>query len=120
MADGRGSGTGEAGGGSSKLPGTFKEFVRRFPELGAAHEKVAKAVEGMGPLDAKGCALVKIGICVGAGLESALRSHVRRAMQAGATEGEIEQAVLLGMNTVGFPRTVMAWQWARQQIERGA
>ena len=47
------------------------------------------------------------------------RSHVRRAMQHGATEAEIEQAVLLAYNTVGFPRMVMGWQWARQQIARG-
>jgi hypothetical protein len=31
---------------------------------------------------------------------------------------EIEQAVLLGMNTRGFPSTVAAWQWAWEQIER--
>ena len=102
-----------------KLPGTFKEFITKFPELGQAHEQVAKAVEQVGPLDAKTCALIKIGICVGAGLESALRSHVRRAMQHGATEQEIDQAVLLAMNTVGFPSTVAAWSWAHQQIDRG-
>ena len=105
--------------GPEKLPGTYKEFVARFPELGAAHEAIAKAVESYGPLDRKTCELIKIGISLGAGLETATRSHVRRAMQHGATEAEIEQAVLLGYNTVGFPRMVMAWQWARQQIARG-
>lgn len=100
------------------LPGTFKEFIARFPELGRAHESVARAVEEAGPLDAKSLALVKIGICLGAGLESALRSHVRRAMQHGASKMEVEQAILLGMNTVGFPRTVAAWSWAHQQFER--
>lgn len=103
---------------AAKLPSTFKSFIKKFPELGEAHEQVAKAVEKVGPLDAKQCALIKIGICIGAGLESALRSHVRRAMQHGATTAEIEQAVLLGMNTVGFPRTVAAWSWAWEQIER--
>jgi len=63
--------------------------------------------------------MVKIGICIGAGLESALRSHVRRALQHGATPAEIEQAILLGMNTVGFPRTVAAWSWAQEQFKRG-
>ncbi len=104
---------------NDKLPPTFKAFVRKFPELGQAHEAVAQAVEKVGPLDAKQCALIKIGICVGAGLESAMRSHVRRAMRHGATTEEIEQAVLLGMNTVGFPATVAAWTWAWQQIDRG-
>jgi alkylhydroperoxidase/carboxymuconolactone decarboxylase family protein YurZ len=40
-------------------------------------------------------------------------------MQHGATKTEIEQAILLGMNTVGFPRTVAAWSWAQVQFERG-
>jgi alkylhydroperoxidase/carboxymuconolactone decarboxylase family protein YurZ len=39
-------------------------------------------------------------------------------MQHGATETEIEQAVLLAYNTCGWPRMVMAWRWAREQIER--
>jgi len=25
---------------------------------------------------------------------------------------------MLGMNTLGFPRTVAAWSWAQQQFER--
>jgi alkylhydroperoxidase/carboxymuconolactone decarboxylase family protein YurZ len=70
-----------------KLPGTYKKFIGRFPELGAAHEHVARTVRAAGPLDRKTCALIKIGSCVGAGLESALRSHVRRAMQSGANVG---------------------------------
>jgi 4-carboxymuconolactone decarboxylase len=101
------------------LPKTFKDFVGKFPALGEAHEKIARAVESYGPLDQKTRELVKIGLAVGGGLETATRSHVRRAMEAGASEAEIEQAVLLAYNTCGFPRTVMAWQWARQQIERG-
>lgn len=103
---------------SGKLPKRYKEFVSRFPELGQAHERVAQIVDKVGPMDARQCALVKIGICLGAGLESALRSHVRRALQHGATVAEIEQAILLGMNTVGFPRTVAAWSWAQEQFER--
>jgi AhpD family alkylhydroperoxidase len=106
--------------GEGKLPGTYKLFIERYPELGQAHEQVQRAVLGYGPLDEKQCELVKIGISIGAGLESAVRSHVRKAMLAGATKEEIEQAVLLAMNTVGFPRTVAAWSWVQQQFERGA
>jgi 4-carboxymuconolactone decarboxylase len=100
------------------LPKTFRAFVTRFPALGAAHESVAQAVETIGPLDRKTCELIKIGISMGAGLESAIKSHVRRALEAGAVPQEIEQAILLGMNTRGFPSTVAAWQWACEQIER--
>lgn len=101
-----------------KPPATFRAFVEKYPDLGSAHESIGKAVDAMGPLDAKTCALIKIGLSIGGGLESAVRSHVRRASHLGATQEEIEQAILLAMNTVGFPRTVAAWQWAQQQFER--
>jgi len=101
------------------LPPTFKAFVAKFKEVGEAHETIARAVDRCGPLDAKTQHLIKIGLAVGAGLETATKSHVRRALEHGATEAEVEQAILLAINTCGFPRTVMAWQWARQQIERG-
>ena len=104
---------------TEKLPGTFKAFIEKYPALGAAHEQIARAVDRAGPLDRKTCELIKVGMCVGAGLESALRSHVRRAMRDGATRAEVEQAVLLAMNTLGFPRTVMSWSWAQEQFSRG-
>ena len=103
----------------SRLPGTYEEFVKRFPGLEQAHTAIADAIAVAVPLDAKTLSLIKIGISLGAGLESAVKSHVRRAMnEHGATEIEVEQAILLGMNTCGFPRTVAAWSWARQQFER--
>jgi 4-carboxymuconolactone decarboxylase len=103
---------------SKKLPDTYKQLVRQYPELAAAHEQMAKAIEGIGALDEKTCALIKIGVSVGAGLESALRSHIRRATRAGASRQEIEQAIFQGMNTVGFPSTVAAWSWAQVQFDR--
>lgn len=104
---------------SEKLPGAYKQFIEKFPALGAAHDSVEKAVEAAGPMDPKTCELVKIGISIGAGLESAVKAHVRKALRHGASEAHIEQAVLLAMNTCGLPRTVAAWTWAQQQIERG-
>ena len=64
-----------------KLPGPYQSFIARFPALSQAHEQVAKTVDACGPLNRRSCELVKIGICIGAGLESALKSHVRRAIQ---------------------------------------
>ena len=101
-----------------KLPGTYKAFVARYPELGQAHEDIARAVAACGPLDPKTTELIKIGISVGAGLETATRSHVRRALAHGATRQEVEQAVLLAYNTLGWPRMVMAWNWAQEQFAR--
>lgn len=101
------------------LPGKFKEFVARYPELGAAHQQIAAAAEAAGPMDRKTIELVKIGLSIGAGLESATRSHVRQALQHGATEAEVEQVALLAYNTCGWPRMVAGYAWVRQQIERG-
>jgi len=108
----------DSGSPKPKLPKTYRAFVTKFPGIGAAHESVARCVDGAGPLDRKTCELIKIGISLGAGLESATKSHVRRALENGATTAEIEQAILLGINTRGFPATIAAWQWAWQQIER--
>ncbi len=103
-----------------RLPRTFEKLQQTYPALVDAHEQMAQAVDAIGPLDPKTCSLIKIGISVGAGLESAVRSHVRRAMQAGATKAEVEQAIFLAMNTVGFPKTVAAWSWAQIQFDRDA
>lgn len=109
---------GKAPAGEPGVPRTFKAFVARFPAIGKAHETTARAVQKAGPLDRKTCALIKIGISVGAGLESATKSHVRRAREHGAAEAEIEQALLLAVNTCGFPRTVAAWQWAHESAKK--
>src|SRR5262249_16251337 len=90
----------------------------KFPGIAHAHEQVAKVAETAGPLDGKTCELIKIGISLGAELESAVKSHTRKALEHGATDAEIEQAVLLGINTPGFPATVAAWKWALEQIQR--
>jgi 4-carboxymuconolactone decarboxylase len=102
-----------------ELPGPYQQFIQDYPELGAQHDRIGQIVDQVAGLDAKTCSLIKVGICVGAGLESALRSHVRRAVTRGASQAEVMQAILLGMNTVGFPRTVAAWTWAKKQFERG-
>ncbi len=101
-----------------ELPGTYRKLMELYPDITTAHDQMANAVENSGPLDAKTCALIKIGVSVGAGLESALRSHVRRAKQSGASEQEVVQAIFQGMNTIGFPRTVAAWSWAQVQFAR--
>ncbi|MGD2068353.1 MAG: carboxymuconolactone decarboxylase family protein [Gemmatimonadota bacterium] len=102
----------------SDLPRTYERFSDRFPAVVSAHTAMGMALDDAGPLDRKIAELVKIGVCVGASLESATKSHVRRAVYYGATREEVEHAVIQGMNTVGFSRTVMAWVWATEQMNR--
>ncbi len=100
-----------------QIPQTFEAFTDRFPGLDQAHRQAGAALDEAGPLDARTRALIKIGVCVGAGLESALKSQVRRGLEAGLSSEEIEHALVLGMNSVGFPKTVAAWQWARKVLK---
>jgi alkylhydroperoxidase/carboxymuconolactone decarboxylase family protein YurZ len=48
--------------------------------------------------------------------ESAVQSHTHRALAAGASVAEIEQTLLLGVTTLGFPAMMTALTWARAAI----
>jgi 4-carboxymuconolactone decarboxylase len=99
------------------VPRTYHRFSERFPNIAEAHRATGEAGGAAGPLDRRMVELIKLGICVGAGLESATKSHARRALQHGATREEVEQAAALAVNPCGFPRAVMAWQWATEQLD---
>lgn len=47
-----------------------------------------------------------------------LRSHVRRALEAGATPEEIRHALILLVSTIGFPTVVAALTWAEDVLEK--
>lgn len=100
------------------VPTTYQRFTERFPGIGESHEALGRTGND-GPFDRKTVELLKLAICVGARLESASKSHARRAVQHGATRAEVEHAVSLAVNPVGFPQTVMAWQWVTEQLEQG-
>ena len=101
-----------------KLPKTFQRLVEKYPDIEGAHQQMAAAVEAIGALDERTAALVKIGICAGAGLETATKSHVHRALEKGVEPKAIEQAIFLSINTIGFPNAMAAWQWARDAMEK--
>jgi 4-carboxymuconolactone decarboxylase len=98
------------------LPSPYKNFVKDFPELNEAYTALGKACHDQGPLDEKTRRLVKLGIAVGICSEGAVKSHARRALAMGVTEEEVRHAVLLGMTTIGFPRTVAALEWIREVV----
>ena len=49
-----------------------------------------------------------------------LRTHLRGALQAGASEQELREALLLGIPYLGFPRTVAAFEQLRGLLEHQA
>jgi 4-carboxymuconolactone decarboxylase len=95
----------------SKLPKHYLKFKETFPDVAAAYEALGDAVADAGPLDAKSRELVKIGVAMGARSEGGFRSHVRKALAAGATEDEIRHAVLQATTTIGFPGMMAAMAW---------
>ena len=98
-----------------KPPKTYETFVRRYPKLAEAWERIAEAGRD-GPLDAKTARLIKLGIAVGAMREGAVHSGVRKALAAGISVEEIEQVVVLAASTLGMPSTVAVFTWAHDEI----
>jgi alkylhydroperoxidase/carboxymuconolactone decarboxylase family protein YurZ len=103
-----------------KIPGWYQEQRKKYPKVFKAYEDLGDACRGAGPLDAKGAALVKLAIAVGARLEGAVHSHVRRSMEAGATIDECRHVVLLATTTIGFPAMMAALSWVEDVAKDGA
>lgn len=99
------------------LPNIYVAFRERFPAVAQNQDALAASVDSAGPLDEKTARLIKLGIALGSQADGAVRSNVRKAIQAGATQEEVEQAILLGLTTRGFPATVAAWQWMTEVIQ---
>jgi 4-carboxymuconolactone decarboxylase len=99
------------------LPAPYKRFQKEFPEVSKAYSAFAQACHEHGPLDEKTRRLVKLGVAVGICSEGAVKSHARRALGAGATVEEVRHAALLGMSTIGFPKTIAALEWIDEVVD---
>lgn len=102
------------------LPMPYQDFVKRYPALAEAYEKLAVACHEAGPLEEKTRRLVKLGIAVGQQSEGAVKSHARRALEAGASPEEVRHAVLLAMTTIGFPAMIAAGEWLEEVLAASA
>ena len=92
-------------------PPTFKSFTDRYGRVADLWQALAQEIDRCGPLDTRLRELVKFGIAVGQFHETAGRSHIRRALAAGASRPELEQVALLSATMCGLPRAVAGWQW---------
>lgn len=103
----------------AKIPGWYKEQKKRYPKVVEAYETLGDACRQAGPLDGKTLALVKLSIAVGARLEGAVHSHVRRSLEAGATVDECRHVILLSTTTIGFPAMMAALSWVEDVAKAG-
>jgi 4-carboxymuconolactone decarboxylase len=82
----------------------FKTFRKEFPAIHKAHEALGKKIhEQSGPLPEKTRWLMKVAISGASTHRIALETHITRAREAGATDGEILHTLLLIIQTTGFP-----------------
>ena len=100
-----------------KPPKTYELFVRRYPKLAEAWEKIGEAGKE-GPLDSKTARLIKLAIAIGAMREGAVHSSVRKALAGGISVEEIEQVVALAASTLGMPATVAIFTWVHDEIDK--
>jgi alkylhydroperoxidase/carboxymuconolactone decarboxylase family protein YurZ len=100
-----------------KLPRAYESFKEKYPEIWQAYDRLGTSVHAAGPLGAKERELVKLGIAIGARREGAVHAHTRRALEFGAAPDEIYHVVLLGLTTVGFPATIAAMTWVKDELE---
>ena len=101
-----------------QLPKRFKKFQKDFPEVAKAYEELGTAVHQAGPLNEKTRSLIKLAISTGAGMEGAVHSHTRKAIEAGCTNEEIKHTVMLALPTIGFPATMAVMSWVEDLIEK--
>jgi AhpD family alkylhydroperoxidase len=101
----------------AKLPKFYLRFKQDHGRVWKAYEKLGAAAAEDGPLDAKTRELIKLGMTAAAKSESALQSHVHRALEAGATPDEIRHALILGVTTLGFPAMMTALAWAQAALD---
>ena len=93
------------------IPKRFQQFTKDYPDVASAYEMLGDAVHAAGPLDEKTRALIKLAISIGARLEGAVHSHVRKALNAGVKPDELRHAALLSLPTIGLPSMMAGLSW---------
>ena len=99
-------------------PPEYWKLKRKYPAYFDAVEALGTAVRQAGPLDEKTTQLVQLGAAAAIRSEGAVHSHVRRALDAGATSDEIRHAVISITSTIGFPSTRAALSWADDVFDK--
>lgn len=101
----------------AKLPEQYISIKKRFKKYFNAVDNLGKAARTAGPLDDKTAHLIQLGAAAAIRSEGSVHSHVRRALEAGATPEEIHHAIILLSSTIGFPTVSAAISWADDVIK---
>ena len=97
----------------------FSSFKKDFPKVYSDHEGLGKEIhKKSGPLPEKVRWLIKIAISGASRHLIALETHIMKAREAGATEKEIKHALLLLIQTTGFPTFMEAYS-VYKKVKKG-
>jgi 4-carboxymuconolactone decarboxylase len=99
------------------MPETLDHFKGQYPKSWNAYEQLRNACDTEGPLDRKTVELIKIGVSTALEHEGGLVAHISQARKAGATDNEINHAILVAMGLVGFPAVLAASETAREYLK---
>ena len=101
-----------------KGPKHYQHLQKKFPEVLSAVETLGSTVRAAGPLDNKTSELIQLGVAASLGSIGSVHSHARRALQAGASEEELQHALLLLISTIGFPKVAAALAWIQDVLDQ--
>jgi AhpD family alkylhydroperoxidase len=99
-----------------KLPKNYQNIRTRYEDYGQALGELGKAMKNAGPLDEKTSQLIQIAAAAAIKSEGSVHSHIRRAMELGASPDEIYHSILLLTSIIGFPSVAAAFSWADDLI----
>ena len=95
-----------------KLPKHYLFEKKAHEAFIGAVETLGKALKEQGPIDEKTANLIQLAAAAAIHSEGAVHSHVRRAVENGATREEVYHALILLTSTLGYPTVSAALSWA--------
>lgn len=95
----------------NQLPPTLRKFIQRNPKIWESHEALGIACRKAGPLSDKEIEFIKMAITASQMLETAFKTHAKKASEAGATGEEMQHVIIQLLPIMGLGRTMMAAKW---------
>lgn len=102
---------------AKKPPEHYLRLKKRYRKVVDAVETLGLAAKAAGPLDEKSAHLIQLAAAAAIRSEGSVHSHVRRALEAGASPEEIRHALVLLTSTIGFPTVAAALAWSADILD---
>ena len=101
---------------SQNKPQFYETQKKKHPKFFDLVEQLTDVTHQKGPLPHKTVHLLQMVGALSINSESAVKSHARQAIEAGASEDEIVHALLALTTTIGFPKVMAGINWVEKVI----